>query len=80
MGMPAHENSNSVGLTIAETIAEKEGVDPSKLEPLYLTLDTDALESLIEGGSSQDLRIEFEYSGYTVTVDEGGQVDANRLP
>lgn len=75
--MPAHKKTDPVCLIIAKTIAEEERVDPIELEPLYSTLDTDALESLIESSSTQDLRVQFEYCDYTVTVNGGGHVDVN---
>lgn len=75
--MPAHKDPDSICLGIVTAVAKKEGVDPLELEPLYATLNTDALRNLLNGHSNQDLRVQFEYCDYTVTVDGGGHVDVN---
>ena len=66
-------------MTIVTTVAEEEGIDPLELEPLHNSLETDALERLVGGDSSNDLRIRFQYHGYEITVSNDGQVDAERL-
>lgn len=78
MRVSAKKTSNPPSVTIVTKVAEEEGIDPLELKPLHSTLETESLENLIEGSSSQYLRVEFEYCGYTVTVYGDGQVAVNR--
>lgn len=60
-------------------IAAREGVAIDGLEtPLYEVIDPDALEALITGAQSRPdsahPEIDFEYLGYTVTIDRRGDV------
>lgn len=57
-------------------VANREGVDPLALDPLYGTLDTDALDALVRSvdGTGADCRVEFSYHGYDVTVTGEGVV------
>lgn len=74
-----------VGIEIAERIADREGVDPVDLDvPLYEVIDPDALEALTNAtGDRQpqtNLRVEFSYSGYAVTVDGSGKIRIDEQP
>lgn len=52
--------------TIVLEIADREGVDPLELpEPLYDTINPDAVESLFRGSPGF---LTFDYLGYSVTV------------
>lgn len=77
--LPAHDKSESICLTIVRQIAEEEGVDPLELDPLHYTLDTDALENLVEGVDPQDLRVDFRYHGYEVSVGGDELVKVNKM-
>ena len=58
---------------VLTAIAEREGVDELELrEPLYETIDPDALDALFRDGRG---RVTFEYLGYLVTVDQDGEVE-----
>lgn len=68
-----------VGVDIVERIADRQGVDPLDLDvPLYEVVDADALEALTNGTmdsrSGANLRVEFTYYGYAVTVNGDGTV------
>lgn len=68
-----------VGIQIVERIAAREGSDPVALDDqLYDVIDPDALESLTndtgDRGTRANLRVEFTYHGYAVTVDGAGRV------
>ena len=76
--MPARQIPDSIVLAIVTTIAEQEGLDPLELEPLQHTLNVEALEKLFDGTPSHDLRIQFQYYGYEVTVTGDGQVTTER--
>ncbi|MCU4751973.1 hypothetical protein OB919_08250 [Halobacteria archaeon AArc-curdl1] len=69
---------------IIAAVAEKEGVDPTALEPpeydsLYDVLNPEALDSLFaprqNGATRSGGFVEFEYAGYDVTVFSDGTVD-----
>lgn len=77
-GLPAHDKSESICFTIVSRVADEEGVDPLELDPLHATLDTDALENLVAGDDTQDLRVDFQYYDYEVSVRGDGRVDINR--
>lgn len=68
---------------IVDAIADAEDVSPLDLEPpLASVIDPDALEGLVESMSrcpgDDPGRIQFVYSGYTVTVSGGGDVTVQR--
>lgn len=62
-----------LGAEIVERIAEREGVDPVDLDDLlYDAIDAEALDALTDGvddRQGQNLRVEFTYHGYAITVD-----------
>lgn len=65
---------SSLVIKIVEHIAAQQGVDPIDLDsPLYDSIDTDALETLIESARDSpqnSCSVEFPYHDYIVTVDE----------
>ncbi|RQG97963.1 HalOD1 output domain-containing protein [Natrarchaeobius chitinivorans] len=73
-----------VSLAVIEAVAERDGVDPVSLPPLYESIPPDALDSLFDDRSTDSeraLAVEFAYHGYTVTItdDEGVRiVEADR--
>lgn len=52
---------------VVQTVAAREGADPTSLDPLYEAIDPDALDSAVDSGAV----VSFEYEGYEITVDEG---------
>ena len=77
--------STLVGTKIVEQIAAREGVDPVDLDVrLYDIIDSDALEALTNGASDQqpraNLRVEFTYHGYAVTVSENQRISIDEQP
>ncbi|WP_224268279.1 HalOD1 output domain-containing protein [Haloprofundus salinisoli] len=61
---------------IVERIAALEEADQTELDPLYETVDPEALNALVEATerSNPSLQIQFTYNGYEVTVSSGGVV------
>lgn len=57
---------------VVDAVATAEGRDPLDLSPLYDAIDTDALDSLVEG--SRGIDVTFKYEGYTVLVRENAEV------
>ena len=63
-------------------IADASGQDPTALEPLYASVDPDALDRLVQGnGLAQNermLSISFSFAGYTVGVQSNGIIELYR--
>jgi hypothetical protein len=57
---------------VVDAVAEREGVDPADLPPLYDAIGPDILEVLHEADADQ--RVTFEYYGYGVTVSSNGSI------
>src|SRR6056297_652535 len=75
------QTTQPVSLKIIEKIAKREGVQPEELKPpIHYAIDTDALDSLYQSSDSHKApsKVEFRYSGYTVTVDRAGDVDVEK--
>ncbi|QLH79092.1 hypothetical protein HZS55_18115 [Halosimplex rubrum] len=68
-------------LSVLETVAAAERVDPVDLPPLSETLDPEALNRLFEplAGDRVPATVEFEYCGYEVRVDGSGAVTAESV-
>lgn len=67
-------DEDAVSVAIARKVATLEGADPTEITPrLYDAIDPDALDSLFCGadGAANDEAptVEFEYYGYSVTVE-----------
>lgn len=63
-------------MQVVKAVADHEGTDPVGLvEPLYDTIDPDALDALFDGPSDRHGKITFRYHGYRVTVHSDGRVD-----
>lgn len=63
------DSGSSVAEVIVEKVAEHTGESPETLPPLYNSVDPDAVDKLFQGDRSQDLRLEFTYYGYSITVE-----------
>lgn len=64
--------SPSATVAVLEAVADAENADPLDLPPLYLSVETDALESIFQptpDGNTRAGRVEFTYHDYRVTVD-----------
>lgn len=80
------KQSHSISYQIITAIAEREGIEPTELEPpeyqaLYDVLNPEALDSLFapraDGSPRSQGRIEFSYCGYDVTVTSDGDVEVS---
>lgn len=65
--------STSVVEDVVVTVAEREGVDPTRLPPLYDVCDPDALAAVVDG-LGDDVAVEFSYCEHRVAVDGDGAV------
>lgn len=71
------ETEDELALEIATKVADREGVDVIELRrPLYETIDTDALQAVLESTNPSEMRasVSFTYCGYHIHVDNAGTV------
>lgn len=63
---------------IVRAVSAVEGVQSTDVEPLYESVDPDALDALMNGpvviGNSGTIDVEFQYSGYRVHVRNDGTI------
>ncbi|MCU4741685.1 HalOD1 output domain-containing protein [Natronoglomus mannanivorans] len=69
----------SVSEAILDAVASVTDSDPIELDPLYYTIDPDALDSLFESRSRttelpRDVQVTFSYVGLQITVTAAGQI------
>ena len=61
--------------TIVEEVAEREGVDPLELPPLYEAIDPEAVATVMTDVIGDETRegvcLKFSYSGYEFMVEDG---------
>jgi hypothetical protein len=58
---------------VVRVVADEADVDPLDLPPLYSTIDTDALDTVIDTVPTGS--VQFRYAGYYVTVEGDGSVE-----
>lgn len=59
-------------MRVVTAIAEATGGDPTTMAPLYETVDTDALNRLLQSDAA--LEIVFEHEGHAIEVGDDGVV------
>lgn len=61
---------------VVEMVAIAADVEPSALEPLYHTVDPEALDALVgrSGATGVETEVRFTYAGFDVTVGGDGAV------
>ena len=70
------QEKTTPSMTVVATLADVMGVDPVELDPLYSTIDPDALDQLVHvhNQTSDDIRVTFTHEGYSITVHSYGVV------
>lgn len=74
---PDDTGDGLVSTAIVRAVAAAEGVGPLDLQPLGQTIDTDALDRIVDSmpvDGAQPARLEFPYAGYTVGVSGDGGI------
>ena len=69
--------SGDVSETVVMAVAEAKGVDPLDLDPLYTTVDPDALNEVFRptvGSSTSTMQFRFSMAGCEVVVHGDGDV------
>ncbi|MXV61602.1 hypothetical protein GS429_05885 [Natronorubrum sp. JWXQ-INN-674] len=61
------DSDESTAIAVVQAVADHKGVHHEELEPIYESVEPDALDSLVGNGS--DVVVQFEYAGEVVTVD-----------
>jgi len=78
------EPSQSVSFQVIAAVAEREGVDPTDIEPpiyeaLYDVINPEALDSLFapreDGTPRSNGTVEFDFCGYRITAHSDGSVE-----
>lgn len=62
----------SISTRVVRAVAEEKGVDPAALPPLHDTVDTDALDALVDDTDRRGgCTVQFAYAGRTVRIHDG---------
>lgn len=72
------ENEDTISMAVVTAVADATGQSPLEMDPLWESIDTDALETLLSDTdrTGLSLTVSFTYCGCTVTVtDDDIQVD-----
>ncbi|WP_247730830.1 HalOD1 output domain-containing protein [Halovivax limisalsi] len=67
-------------VAITDAIADATGREPFELEPLYETIDPEALSALFAERETADVSITFQYEGHAVRIDEAADVHVDAAP
>ncbi|WP_224332683.1 HalOD1 output domain-containing protein [Haloprofundus halobius] len=62
----------SASVTLIQLISSCENIDPAALDPLYQTVDTEALDELVASLQSRDeeFAVQFTYQEYEVIIQD----------
>lgn len=60
--------------TVVETVAAVVDREVFEMEPLYSTVDPEALEAVLSSGAEDRIRVSFRYEACTVAVTSDGAV------
>jgi hypothetical protein len=74
----SHWFDDAASTAIVDVVASVENVPARMLEPLYDTIDPDALDALVAG--ENPVEISFEYEGHTVVVHGDGRLELPDTP
>jgi len=67
-------HNDSISLRVVEALADVTDTAPSELDPLYNTVDPEALDRLFQPDSSDGVRVTFEYGDARVEVRGDGTI------
>lgn len=59
---------------IVQEIATRKGVSPTELPPLTESVDLDAVNDVIDAPRDSNASVEFDYTGYYVSIVAEGEV------
>ena len=64
-------------ISLIEELSEMTDRDPLTMPPLYDSIDTDALDSLLSNASTNGhptVTVSFEYDGYSISIESSGNI------
>lgn len=73
----ASDEQQTVTEAVVDAVAAAAGVSPLQLEPIATVVDPDALNAVFRDGET-GVHVEFEYSGYVVSVTDGTDVSVTQ--
>lgn len=81
MSLLSSEQVGPPSEAVVERVANREGVHPLELDPLYEVIDPSALDALVRTHEQKTsgLQITFVYHGYEVTVTAEGVVHVDEV-
>ena len=72
---PLLSSAEAACATIAEAVADAEGVSPLEIDPLYESIDPDALGRFLDSVDAEDdVSVAFTHGQWAVTVRADGRV------
>ena len=71
---------SEVAVAIVDAVADRKGVDPTELPPLYDVIDTDGLEGVVDDERAGSLQVQFTYAGYRITIESAGEPEITLEP
>lgn len=69
--MHSRFDSQPLPVRIVYEVADAKNSSPEDIQPLGEIIDPEALDILFSSGSDTLVRLQFEYEGYLVIVDDG---------
>ena len=81
MSVQSADKDQSLSEYVVLGVAEREGVAPTDLRPLYEVIDPEMLDVFVTaaGSRNSDAEVSFTYHGYRVTVTPSEEVDFGPL-
>jgi hypothetical protein len=69
-------------VAVVDAVTDASDAEATTLPRIYDTVDTDAIDSLVEaeGSNSMPVEVRFSYAGFRVTVDDTGTVTLDESP
>lgn len=68
------DNADAIVVAIVETVAAVTNREPTEMPPLFATVDSEALSTLVASAAESHLEVTFSYEGCRVTVSSRGDV------
>lgn len=74
------QEKTSASMAVIATLADIKDADPVELDPLYSTVDPDALDALVRvrTGTDGDIHVTFTHEDHAITVYSYGVVTVSR--
>ena len=67
-------HNDSISLRVVEALANATDTAPNELDPLYNTVDPEALDRLFQPDSCDEIRVTFEYGDSNVEIRGDGTI------